>query len=65
MATTKKTVTVTKTGSAIGRKKDQEATLRGLGLTRMNQTRTLEDTSAVRGMIFKVSHLVKVTEATK
>lgn len=55
-----KTVTVTQTGSAIGRRDDQEATLVGLGLNKRHRTRTLEDTPAVRGMINKVKHLVKV-----
>ncbi len=55
-----KTVTVTQTGSPIGRKKDQRATLVGLGLNKMHRTRILEDTPAVRGMINKVSHLVSV-----
>jgi large subunit ribosomal protein L30 len=36
--------------------------LRGMGLTKMNKTVRLEDTPAVRGMIFKVSHLVKAEE---
>jgi len=44
--------------SPIGCPADQRATLRGLGLTRMNQERELEDTPAVRGMVFKVKHLV-------
>lgn len=57
-----KTVTVVQTGSPIGRKKDQLATLKGLGLNKMNRTRTLEDTPAVRGMINKVHHLVNVVE---
>lgn len=64
MATEKKagkTVTVTQTGSPSGRKSDQRATLIGLGLNKLHRTRTLEDTPAVRGMINKVSHLVKVT----
>ncbi len=56
-----KTVTVTQLGSAIGRKKDQEATLIGLGLNKRHRTRTLEDTPSVRGMIEKVKHLVKVS----
>ena len=60
---TKKTVKVTQTGSPIGRPKDQRATLKGLGLNKMNRTRELEDTPAVRGMINKVSHLVRVDEA--
>ncbi len=58
-----KTVTVTQTGSPIGRKPDQRATLIGLGLNKMGRTRTLEDTPSVRGMINKVSHLVTVEEA--
>ena len=58
-----KTVRVTQTGSPIGRRGDQRATLIGLGLNKMNRTRELEDTPAVRGMIDKVSHLVRVEEA--
>ena len=57
------TVTVTQIGSPIGRQAYQRATLIGLGLNKMNRTRTLEDTPAVRGMIRKVSHLVKVEDA--
>jgi large subunit ribosomal protein L30 len=60
---TKKTVTVKQTGSPIGRKADQAATLKGLGLNKMNRERTLEDTPSVRGMIAKVSHLVQVLES--
>ncbi len=56
------TVKVTQTGSPIGRQGDQRATLIGLGLNKMNRTRELEDTPAVRGMIDKVSHLVTVEE---
>ncbi len=59
----KKTVTVTQTGSPIGRHKDQRATLVGLGLNKINKTRELEDTPAVRGMIDKVKHLISVEEA--
>ncbi len=55
-----KTVKVTQTGSPIGRPKDQRATLIGLRLNKMNRTSELEDTPAVRGMIDKVSHLVRV-----
>ena len=64
MAEKKQTVTVTQIGSPIGRRKDQRATLVGLGLNKMNRTRELEDTPAVRGMIRKVSHLVRVEEGT-
>ena len=60
MAQAKKTVTVTQTASPIGRTKDQRATLIGLGLNKMNRTSELEDTPAVRGMINKVSHLVRI-----
>ena len=56
-------IRVTQTGSPIGRPADQRATLIGLGLNKMHRTRELEDTPAVRGMINKVKHLVKVTEA--
>lgn len=56
----KKTLKVTQTGSPIGRPKDQLATLKGLGLGKMHRTRELEDTPAVRGMINKVHHLVRV-----
>ncbi len=58
----KKTITVTQTGSPIGRPADQRATLKGLGLNKMHRTRELEDTPAVRGMINKVSHLVRVEQ---
>jgi large subunit ribosomal protein L30 len=56
----KKTVKVTQTGSPIGRKPGQRETLVGLGLNKMHRSRELEDTPAVRGMIRKVAHLVKV-----
>jgi len=55
-------VKVTQTGSPIGRQKDQRQTLIGLGLNKMNRTRELEDTPAVRGMIDKVSHLVRIED---
>ncbi len=63
MAKAAKTVKVTQTGSPIGRPADQRATLIGLGLNKMHRTRELEDTPAVRGMIDKVSHLIKVEES--
>ena len=64
MATKKKqTVTVTQVRSGTGRKGDQIETLKGLGLNKINRTRTLEDTPAVRGMIDKVKHLVRIEEA--
>ena len=57
-----KTVTVQQIRSAIRRPKDQEQTLIGLGLNKMGRRRTLEDTPAVRGMIEKISHLVRVID---
>ncbi len=57
---TKKTLKVTLVKSPISAKADHQATVRGLGLKRMHQTRELEDTPAVRGMINKVAYLVKV-----
>ena len=58
----KKTLRVTQIGSPIGRPRDQQATLVGLGLNNMHRTRELEDTPAVRGMIDKVHHLVRVED---
>ncbi len=55
-----KTVVVTQIGSPIGRRHDQRETLIGLGLNKLHRTRELEDTPAVRGMIAKVLHLVRV-----
>jgi large subunit ribosomal protein L30 len=57
-----KTVRVTQIKSAIRRPADQLATLVGLGLNKLHRTRELEDTPAVRGMIRKVAHLVRVEE---
>jgi large subunit ribosomal protein L30 len=48
--------------SQITQPETQRRTLRGLGLTRMNRIVELKDTPAIRGMIRKVSHLVKVVE---
>ena len=56
----KKMLTVRQTGSPIRRPKDQQATLKGLGLGKIGRTRELEDTPAVRGMIHKVKHMVEV-----
>ena len=54
------TIKVTQIGSPIGRRHDQRETLVGLGLNKLNRTRELPDTPAVRGMIDKVAHLVRV-----
>ena len=56
------TVKITQTGSPIRRKKDQRATLIGLGLNKMHRTVELKDTPEVRGMIRKVQHMVTVAE---
>ena len=48
--------------SMIGRPKDQKATIRALGFRKLQQTVEHEDHPAIRGMIRKVSHLVKVEE---
>jgi len=53
-------VKITQTGSPIRRKKDQRATLVGLGLNKMHKTVELQDTPEVRGMIRKVAHMVSV-----
>jgi large subunit ribosomal protein L30 len=57
-----KTLTVEQIGSPIRRTGDQRATLVGLGLNKMHRRRTLEDTPQVRGMINKVSHMVRVVD---
>ncbi|WP_458415182.1 50S ribosomal protein L30 [Schinkia sp. CFF1] len=48
--------------SVIGRPQDQRATVQTLGLRKIHQTVVHEDNAAIRGMINKVSHLVKVEE---
>lgn len=56
-------VTVMQTRSRSGHTPDQVATLTGLGLNKIGSVRTLEDTEAVRGMIRKVAHLIKIVDA--
>ena len=58
--TEKKTLTVQLVKSVAGTRESHRATVRGLGLRKLNSQRTLEDTPAVRGMINKVDYLVKV-----
>ena len=58
MADNKIKVTLVK--SVIGTKQDHRATVRGLGLRKLNSSAVLEDTPAVRGMIHKFQYLVKV-----
>ncbi len=55
-------ITVVQTGSPIRRKKDQRATLAGLGLNKVGRERELEDTPAVRGMVAKVAHMVSIKD---
>ena len=59
MSEAKKTVRVTQVASGNGKKPGQQGTLIGLGLNKINRSRELEDTPAVRGMIRKVAHLIK------
>jgi large subunit ribosomal protein L30 len=56
----KKTLRVTLVKSPAGTRGTHKATVLGLGLKKLNQTRELEDTPAVRGMVRKVAYLVKV-----
>ena len=57
-----KTLTVEQIGSPIRREFKQRETLKGLKLNKLHRTSTLEDTPAVRGMIEKVKHLVRVVD---
>lgn len=54
-----KKIKITLVKSVIGTKQDHRATVRGLGLRRINHSTELQDTPAVRGMIKKVAYLVK------
>ncbi|MFO1202186.1 MAG: 50S ribosomal protein L30 [Tabrizicola sp.] len=58
----KKTIVVKQIRSAARRPAVQTATLKGLGLNKMNRTRELEDTPSVRGMVNSISHLVEIIE---
>ncbi|AUM74232.1 MULTISPECIES: 50S ribosomal protein L30 [Paracoccus] len=57
-----KTIVVKQIGSPIRRPAIQRETLKGLGLNKMNRTRELEDTPAVRGMVAKIPHLAVIIE---
>lgn len=61
--TTASRIKITQTKSPIRRRADQRATLIGLGLNRLHRTSELEDTPAIRGMIDKVRHLLRVEES--
>lgn len=56
----KKTLTVKLVKSVAGTRQSHRDTVRGLGLRKINSTKVLEDTPAVRGMINKVDYLVQV-----
>ncbi len=62
MAQEEKALRLTQVKSAIGFKKDQGRTLKALGLGRIGQSVEQVDNDAVRGMIFKVQHLIDVEE---
>lgn len=53
---------ITWTKSAIGYQKDQKDTIKALGLRKLNSTVVKEDNPCIRGMVFKVKHLVEVEE---
>ena len=57
-----KKLKITLPRSLIGYKKDQQATVRALGLRKIGTTAVQEDNPTIRGMIHKVEHLVKVEE---
>lgn len=59
---TKKTIVVEQYASANRRPAIQTATLKGLGLNKIRRQRELEDTPAVRGMVNKIPHLVRIVE---
>jgi len=62
MSKSDKVIKVEQTGSAIRRHHTQRETLIGLGLNKLRRRRTLPDTPAVRGMIEKVHHLVRIVD---
>lgn len=57
-----KLIKITLVKSPIGYSKRQKGTVRALGLKKINQTVEQEDSAVIRGMIAKVSHLIKVEE---
>lgn len=56
------TLKITLVKSMIGRPEKHRKVLQGMGLTRVGRTVELEDTPSIRGMAFKVSHLLKIKE---
>ena len=65
MAAPGKTITLEQTASPNRRPDRQRKTLIGLGLNKLHRRSTLVDTPSVRGMIDKVSHMVRIVEDTK
>jgi large subunit ribosomal protein L30 len=63
MAKDTKKIRITLVKSPIGSPADQKATVRALGLKRMNHTVEQEDNPVIRGMVFKVKHLLRVEDA--
>lgn len=59
---TGKMLRITLVRSTIGRPQDQGATVRSLGLRRMHHTVDRQDNASIRGMVYKIRHLVKVEE---
>ena len=57
-----KSISITQIKSGIGYRKKTKDTLKALGLKRINQTVEKKDTASIRGMINKISHLLKVKE---
>ena len=64
-AANKRTITIRLMKSTIGCPPLQRATINGLGLRRIRQEKTLENTSSVRGMIKKVFHLVEIVSEVR
>ena len=62
MSAEKSTITLVQTASPIGRPGSQRETLKGLGLNRIGCRASVADTPAIRGMIAKVAHLVRVVD---
>jgi large subunit ribosomal protein L30 len=63
MSKTEKTITIEQIGSPIRRHHSQRRTLIGLGLNRIGRVAELPDTPQIRGMLAKVKHLIRVTDA--
>ncbi len=63
MADAQGRISIVQVRSAIGRKADQKATLEALGIRRLHRPVVHSDTPQIRGMIFKVAHLVRVEKA--